>query len=65
MESEISKSQFKARALAIFRQVERTGEPVVITDRGTPALVLRKYTPVGQDPRDRLTGSVFRYDDPT
>src|SRR2546423_10383847 len=29
----ISKSRFKAHALELFRQVEHTGQPIVITDR--------------------------------
>ncbi|CAN5514851.1 hypothetical protein BH09GEM1_BH09GEM1_16990 [soil metagenome] len=39
----VSKSQFKAKALELFRQVERTGTPIVITDRGTPVLTLMPY----------------------
>jgi len=60
----ISKSQFKARALAYFRDVERTGEPLVITDRGRPVL---KLVPFEQDPAALLApfrGCVARYDDP-
>lgn len=30
---EISKTEFKAKALEILRTVEATGEPVLITDR--------------------------------
>lgn len=33
METRISKSRFKARALEYFRQVERTGQELIITDR--------------------------------
>jgi antitoxin (DNA-binding transcriptional repressor) of toxin-antitoxin stability system len=32
----VSKSQFKARALEFFRQVETTGEPLIVTDHGEP-----------------------------
>jgi prevent-host-death family protein len=39
----VSKSRFKAHALELFRQVERTGKPIVITDRGTPVLTLAPY----------------------
>ncbi|MBI2403587.1 MAG: type II toxin-antitoxin system Phd/YefM family antitoxin [Gemmatimonadetes bacterium] len=47
MASSVSKSRFKARALEYFRQVERTGQPLVITDRGTPVL---KLVPYREDP---------------
>ena len=61
----VSKSRFKAHALAIFRQVEQTGEPVVITDRGTPVL---KLTPFREDPAAALQvlrESVLKYTAPT
>ena len=64
METEISKSQFKAHALEIFRRVEATGEPVVITDHGTPKLIVRKYTGSVVSVRERLKGSVLRYESP-
>ena len=47
--TKISKSRFKAHALELFREVERTGKPIVITDRGTPVL---KLSPYADDPRD-------------
>jgi len=34
----ISKSALKARMLEYFRQVEETGEPLIVTDHGTPVL---------------------------
>lgn len=64
METEISKSKFKARALEIFRRVEQTGQPVVITDHGSPKLVLRKVALSTMTPQQRLKGSVVRYDNP-
>lgn len=64
MESKISKSRFKAQALKIFRQVELTGEPIVITDHGNPTLVLRKFVADTVSPQQRLKHSVLRYDDP-
>lgn len=47
MESTVSKSRFKAHALEYFRQVERSGKPLTITDRGKPVLQLIPYR---QDP---------------
>lgn len=64
METKISKSKFKAQALEIFRRVELTGQPVVITDHGNPTLILRKYAASPLTPQQRLKGSVIRYDNP-
>lgn len=64
METEISKSKFKAQALEIFRRVELTGEAVIITDHGNPTLIVKKYTTAKQAPQERLKGSVLRYDEP-
>ena len=61
----VSKSRFKARALELFRQVERTGRPIIITDRGTPVLTV---TPYHEDPEAALRvlrESVVKYDAPT
>jgi antitoxin (DNA-binding transcriptional repressor) of toxin-antitoxin stability system len=60
----VSKSQFKAKALEFFRQVEATGEPIVITDNGRPTLEIRRYQQAIRDPLEVLRGSVLRYDDP-
>lgn len=62
---ELSKSQFKPRALEIMRQVEQTGEPVIITDHGKPTLELKVYQAPDVDPLDRLRGTVVEYDQPT
>lgn len=62
----ISKTQFKAQALQYFRQVERTGQEVVITDRGRPVLKLVPYEArSAEDVLKSLRGTVARYDDPT
>lgn len=60
----ISKSQFKARALELFRQVEATGEPLIITDNGEPRLEIRAYRPHRGDPLEKLRGSVLFFDQP-
>ncbi len=61
----LSKSQFKPKALEVMRQVEQTGQSVIITDHGRPALELRVYCPVEADPFARLHGSVVAYHQPT
>ncbi len=65
MTIQVSKSQFKAKALEFFRQVESSGEPVVITDHGQPKLELRPYQALTRHPLDILRDSVLRYDHPT
>jgi prevent-host-death family protein len=60
----ISKSRFKARALDYFRMVERTGRPLIITDRGVPVL---QIVPYQRDPGEALRAlrdSVVRYESP-
>jgi prevent-host-death family protein len=60
----ISKSHVKARALEYFRMVERTGRPVIITDRGVPVL---QIVPYQRDPGEALRAlrdSVVRYESP-
>lgn len=65
MHLEISKSEFKARALELFRQIEASGEPLVVTDHGRPVLEVRPYRAPNTDPLDMLRGSVTRYEKPT
>ena len=65
MQTEISKSQFKAHALELFRQVEASGQPLIITDHGHPTLEVRKLEDRVRVPRDVLRGSVLRFDLPT
>ncbi|MDL4860721.1 type II toxin-antitoxin system Phd/YefM family antitoxin [Halomonas elongata] len=60
----ISKTQFKARALEIFREVEASGEPVVVTDKGRPAIEVRRYRCDERSPLERLKGSVIELTDP-
>lgn len=65
MDDTISKTRFKARALEYFREVERSGRELVITDRGRPVV---KLVPFKTEPgRALLTlrESVLRYDGPT
>jgi len=61
----VSKSRLKARALAYFRQVERTGRELVVTDRGRPVLKIVPYRVESREARRALKGSVRRYDQPT
>jgi prevent-host-death family protein len=64
MEQTVSKSKFKPQALEYFRQVEESGEPLIITDRGKPVL---KVLPYSQQPikgLEALRDSVVKYENP-
>jgi antitoxin (DNA-binding transcriptional repressor) of toxin-antitoxin stability system len=63
--NQVSKSEFKAKALEFFRHVEASGQSVVITDHGKPTLEVRPYSDAERSPLDILRGSVVRYDNPT
>ena len=65
MSDTVSKSKFKSRALELFRQVETTGEPIVITDRGTPVLRLVPYRKDPCPALQALHGTVVKYQSPT
>jgi prevent-host-death family protein len=49
----MSASQFKAKCLAVLDEVAATGEPVVVTKRGTPVARV-----VAAEPPPSLRGSV-------
>ena len=64
MAQQVSKSELKPHALRYFRQVERTRQEIIVTDRGRPVLKIVPYT---EDPRAalrQLRGSVVKYEDP-
>ena len=64
-DEKVSKSKFKARALEYFREVERTGRALIVTDHGRPVL---KIVPYREDPDavlGQLRETVVRYDAPT
>jgi antitoxin (DNA-binding transcriptional repressor) of toxin-antitoxin stability system len=63
--NQVSKSEFKAKALEYFRQIEASGESVIVTDHGKPALEVRPYRGEDRHPLDILRGSVVHYEKPT
>lgn len=65
MRKSISKSRFKAQALEFFREVERTGAPIIITDRGTPVLTLSPYRKDASQALKALRGTVSKFTAPT
>jgi antitoxin (DNA-binding transcriptional repressor) of toxin-antitoxin stability system len=65
MKRRVSKSLFKARALEFCREVEASGESLILTDRGRPVLEVRPYQDDAGDPLDSLRQSVVYYEGPT
>ncbi len=65
MSNTVSKSRFKARALEYFRDVERTGKELIITDRGRPVLKLIPYREEPEDALRALRDTMVRYEAPT
>ena len=65
MEKMISKSHFKPRALEYFREVEKTGQEIIISDRGKPVLKIVPYTEKPEQALKALRNTVVKYVDPT
>ena len=65
MGTSVSKSRFKAQALELFRQVERSGKPITITDRGKPVLRLVPYRDDPESAVRMLRETVVKYRAPT
>lgn len=65
MLKQVSKSQFKAKALELFRQIESSGSAVIVTDHGTPTIEVRRYRKTERNPLEILKGSVTEYTGPT
>jgi antitoxin (DNA-binding transcriptional repressor) of toxin-antitoxin stability system len=61
----VTKTQFKAKALEYFRQVETSGGSIVVTDRGEPTVEVRRYRSDQRSPLEKLKGSVVEYRAPT
>ncbi len=59
---EISKTEFKAHALEVLRDIERTGQSRIITDRGRPTLEIKKLRQREVDPLELLKGTVVKYE---
>lgn len=63
--TQVSKSQFKAKALEYFRQVEADGTPIVVTDHGEATIEVRRYRAPMRDPLALLRGTALAYAQPT
>lgn len=60
----ISKSKFKPRALQYFREVQKTGREIIITDNGKPVLKIIPYSENIEDELKSLRNSVVKYSNP-
>jgi prevent-host-death family protein len=49
---------FKAHCLTVMKEVQATGEPVVVTKRGTPVVKVVPVTPEKKDIFGFMTGKV-------
>lgn len=65
MRQTVSKSRFKPNALEYFRQVEETGQDLIITDRGRPVLKVSRFSEDPDAQLKALRGTVLAYVDPT
>ena len=63
--TQVSKSQFKAKALEYFRQVEADGASIVVTDHGEATIEVRRYRAPKRDPLALLCGTARTYTQPT
>jgi antitoxin (DNA-binding transcriptional repressor) of toxin-antitoxin stability system len=64
MENIISKSQFKPKALKYFREIQESGQELIITDHAKPVL---KISPIKEEPKvvlKELRNSVLFYEHP-
>ena len=57
----ISKTEFKAHALEVLRDIEKSGQPRIITDRGRPTLEIRKLRQHKIPALELLKGTVVKY----
>jgi prevent-host-death family protein len=61
----LSKARFKPRMLEYLREVETTGQELVITDRGRPVVRIVPFESNHQHLLSQLRGTVTDYVDPT
>lgn len=64
MKRSVSKSKFKPRSLEYFREVESSGEPLIITDRGRPVLTIVPFGKALEEKVAKLRNVVMKYDCP-
>lgn len=65
MNKVVSKSKFKPHALEYFRQVQETGQELIVTDHGKPVLKISPYKGEPMDAVRELRNSILEYEAPT
>jgi prevent-host-death family protein len=64
MQLSVSKSEFKPKALAYLRQVEKTGKSLIITHHNKPVIKISPAKPLSQEEiLQSLRGSVTYHGD--
>ncbi|MEE8496594.1 MAG: type II toxin-antitoxin system Phd/YefM family antitoxin [Xanthomonadales bacterium] len=58
---QISKTEFKAHALEVLREIEKSGKPRIITDHGKPTIEIKKLRQRKESPMEILKGTVVEY----
>ena len=59
---QISKTEFKAHALEVLREIEKSGKSRIITDHGRPTIEIKKLRQRKESPLEVLKGTVLEYD---
>ena len=59
---QISKTEFKAHALEVLREIEQSGKSRIITDHGKPTIEIKKLRQRKENPLDILKGTVLAYE---
>lgn len=62
---QVSKSRFQAQALDYCREVEKSGQELVITDHGRPVLRVVPYEQNSEKLLSFFRGTVLQFDHPT
>jgi prevent-host-death family protein len=60
----LSKSKFKPKSLEYFRQIEESGEELIITDHGRPVIKVIPYSVKPANAMQLLRNSVKSYEQP-
>ena len=59
---QISKTEFKAHALEVLREIEQSGKSRIITDHGKPTIEIKKLRQRKESPLEILKDTVLEYD---
>jgi antitoxin (DNA-binding transcriptional repressor) of toxin-antitoxin stability system len=58
----ISKTEFKAHALEVLREIEHSGKSRIITNHGKPTIEIKKLRQREVSPQEKLKNSVLKYE---